>query len=268
MSSAPFCNDHSASGIGVADRKAFPRSQQNAINHRGGARWPWTLVRAVLFDVDGTLVDSNAFHIQAWRKAFAHYGIELTFEQVHEQTGKGGDQMIPVFCSEEQVAKFGEALDKLQGEIFRREYLPLVRPFPEVRELFERLRADGIRIALATSSKKSELEVHIGKLGVGDLITAATSADDAEHSKPAPDIFEAARGKLGDVRPDEAIVIGDTPYDVEAAGRAGVAAIAFECGGWTRADLRGAREIYGGPSDLVERYETSILGGLRSPARV
>src|SRR5918997_6404840 len=109
-------------------------------------------LKAVIFDVDGTLVDSNDLHIEAWREAFAHYGIGLGYDEVHEQIGKGGDQLIPVFCSKEQVEKFGAELDKLRLEIFTRDYLPQARPLPKVRELFERLCADGLRIALATSS--------------------------------------------------------------------------------------------------------------------
>jgi HAD superfamily hydrolase (TIGR01509 family) len=213
--------------------------------------------KAVIFDVDGTLVDSNDLHIEAWREAFAHYGIGLTYEQVHAQMGKGGDQLIPVFCSKEQVEKFGDQLEKLRVEIFTRDYLPQVRPFPKVRELFERLRADGLQIALATSAREIELETHLRKLDVGDLVDYATSADDAEHSKPCPDIFEAALAGLDDVLPSQAIVVGDTPYDVTAAARAGMKTVAVLSGGFTEETLlqAGAVAVFLDVTDLLERCD-------------
>lgn len=212
---------------------------------------------AVLFDIDGTLVDSNDLHIASWRSAFAHFGIEVSYEDVHAQMGKGGDQLIPVFCTPEQIDKFGTALEKLRLDIFVREHLPHVQPFPGVRELFGRLRADGRRIALATSAKDVELESHVKNLGVAGLFEDATSADDAEHSKPCPDIFEAALARLEGVSADSAIVVGDTPYDAIAAGRAGISTIAVLSGGFAERTLReaGAIAVYRDVADLVERYE-------------
>ena len=214
-------------------------------------------LKAVIFDVDGTLIDSNDLHIEAWREAFAHYGISLTYEEVHAQIGKGGDQLIPAFCSKEEVDKFGEELDKLRAGIFTRDYLPQVRPFPRVRELFERLRADGMQIALATSSSENELETYLKILGVDDLVTDATSADDAEHSKPCPDIFEAALGRLENVYANEAIVVGDTPYDAIAAAKAGMKTIAVLSGGFTEDRLReaGAIAVYIDIADLLEHHD-------------
>ncbi len=218
------------------------------------------MLKAVIFDVDGTLVDSNDLHIEAWREAFAHYGIGLAYDQIHAQIGKGGDQLIPVFCSQEQVDKFGDELDRLRLEIFTRDYLPQVRPFPHVRELFERLRDDGLQIALATSSKQTELQSHLENLDVEDLLDGATSADDAEHSKPCPDIFEAALGRLDGVRPSEAVVVGDTPYDAIAAAKAGMQTIALLSGGFSEETLReaGAIEVYVDVADLLEHYEEWI----------
>jgi HAD superfamily hydrolase (TIGR01509 family) len=213
-------------------------------------------LKAVIFDVDGTLVDSNDLHVEAWREAFAHYGIGLSHDQVHAQIGKGGDQLIPVFLSEDQVEQFGDALDRLRGQIFLRDYLPQVRPFPRVRELFEQLRADGLHIALGTSSKQVELETHVRNLDVEDLVNEATSADDAEHSKPCPDIFEAALGQLEGVYAPEAIVVGDTPFDVLAAARAGMNTVAVLTGGFAEDALRdaGAAAVYLDISDLLDHY--------------
>src|SRR5947208_832808 len=115
-------------------------------------------LQAVIFDIDGTLVDSNDLHIEAWREAFAHYGIALDRDDIHTQIGKGGDQLIPAFLSEEQFEKFGAELEKLRIEIFSHDYLPQVRAFPKVRELIDRLHHDGLQIALATSSKQTELQ--------------------------------------------------------------------------------------------------------------
>jgi HAD superfamily hydrolase (TIGR01549 family) len=220
------------------------------------------MVRAILFDIDGTLVDSNALHVEAWRDAFRHFGKELTAAEVHRQIGKGGDQLIPVFCTKEEIAEFGEELEKLRAEIFRRDYAPRVQPFPKVRPLFERLRRDGIRIALASSSKQQEVQDNAKKLGVEDVIDATTSADDVEHSKPSPDVFRAALDALRDVDARDAIVIGDTPYDVIAARRAGLRTIGLRSGGFSADDLAGAGaiEIYREVAELLEQYDASAIG--------
>jgi HAD superfamily hydrolase (TIGR01509 family) len=222
-------------------------------------------LQGVIFDVDGTLVDSNDLHIEAWREAFAHYGVGLTYEQVQGQIGKGGDQLIPAFCSKEQVEKFGGALDKLRVEIFTRDYLPQVRPFPKVRELFERLRADGLQIALATSSKEVELETHLANLDVEDLVDYSTSADDAEHSKPCPDIFEAALAGLDGVLRSETLVVGDTPYDVRAAAGARMKTVAVLSGGFTEETLlhSGALAVFLDIADLLDHYDEWVKVGAR-----
>jgi HAD superfamily hydrolase (TIGR01509 family) len=145
--------------------------------------------------------------------------------------------------------------------LFTRDYLPHVRPFPKVRELFERIEADGLSIALASSAKEEELKRHKKALEIEDLLEAATSADDAERSKPHPDIFQAALAGMEGVRPEEAVVVGDTPYDAVAAGRAGMRAIGLLSGGFTEEELRaaGAVEIYEDVADLLERYAESLL---------
>jgi HAD superfamily hydrolase (TIGR01509 family) len=228
----------------------------------------FTLIRAVIFDVDGTLVDSNDLHVEAWREAFRRYGKELAFDEVHGQMGKGGDQLMPVFCSKEELDEFGDELERHRVELFADHYLTRVRPFPRVRELFERLKADGLQIALASSAKEGELEQHKKSLRVEDLLEAATSADDAERSKPHPDIFQAALAGLDGVRPEEAVVVGDTPYDVEAAAKAGVRTIGLLSGGFPEGELRraGAVAVYRDVSDLLEHYEESPLAAGRADA--
>jgi HAD superfamily hydrolase (TIGR01509 family) len=219
------------------------------------------VIKAVIFDVDGTLVDSNGLHVEAWQEAFRGYGKEVTYEELHKQMGKGGDQLMPVFCSHEELDRFGEELERSRTELFTKDYLPRVRPFPKVRELFERIKDDGLSIALASSAKEEELAQHKKNLRIEDLLEAATSADDAERSKPHPDIFQAALRSIGDIKPEESVVVGDTPYDVIAAAKAGMRTIGLLSGGFTQEDLReaGAAEIYNDVADLLEHYDASLL---------
>jgi HAD superfamily hydrolase (TIGR01509 family) len=226
------------------------------------------LIKAVIFDVDGTLVDSNNLHVEAWRQAFQHFGKTVHFEDVYEHMGKGGDQLMPVFLSREELQKFGDDLERLRTELFTHDYLPNAQPFPKVRELFERLKHEGLLVALASSAKEPELEAHRKNLHVEDLVDAVTSADDAEHSKPCPDIFQAALARLDDVRPDEAVVIGDTPYDAQAAARAGMNMIGVLSGGFSEEILRenGAVEVYEDIADLLQHYENSRLARADVPA--
>jgi HAD superfamily hydrolase (TIGR01509 family) len=219
------------------------------------------LIKAVIFDVDGTLVDSNELHVRAWVDAFKHFGKEVEYGHLCEQMGKGGDQLMPVFCTKEELDRFGSELADYRVELFTREYLHKVRPFPRVRELFERIKADGLQIALASSAREEELEQHKKSLRISDLLETATSADDAERSKPHPDIFQAALEGLDGVSPSEAVVVGDSPYDVEAAARAGMRAIGVLSGGFAEERLReaGAVEVYKDVADLLENYDASLL---------
>ncbi|HEV7905641.1 MAG TPA: HAD family hydrolase [Pyrinomonadaceae bacterium] len=219
------------------------------------------MLKAIIFDIDGTLVDSVDLHARAWQESFRKFGREVAFEKVRHQIGKGGDQLLPVFFSEAELERFGEELEKYRGELFKREYLSQVRPFPQVRELFERIRHDGTRIALASSAKKDELKTYKEIARITDLVEEETSADDADKSKPHPDIFEAALDSLGDVRADEAIVIGDTPYDAEAAGKIKLRTIGVLCGGFPETELRaaGCTDIFRDPADLLARYDASPL---------
>jgi HAD superfamily hydrolase (TIGR01549 family) len=226
------------------------------------------MLKAIIFDIDGTLVDSVDFHARAWQEAFRKFGREVEFAQVRHQIGKGGDQLMPVFFSREELERFGEEMEKYRGELYKREYLSQVRAFPQVRELFERIRQDGLRIALASSAKKDELKTYKEIARITDLVEEETSADDAERSKPHPDIFEAALAALGDVRADEAIIIGDAPYDAEAAGKIKLRTIGVLCGGFPEAELRaaGCTDIYRDPADLLARYDASPLAQTSSAA--
>ncbi|MBD0372184.1 MAG: HAD family hydrolase [Pyrinomonadaceae bacterium] len=221
------------------------------------------MIEAVIFDIDGTLVDSVDLHAQAWKEAFKHFGKDIPFEQVRHQIGKGGDQLMPVFFSTEELERFGEEMEEYRGKLYKRDFLPRVRAFPKVRELFERIKADDKRIALASSAKGDELSAYKRIAKIEDLVEEETSADDADKSKPHPDIFEAALEALKLKEPRRAVVIGDTPYDAEAAGRARVRnRIGVLCGGFPERELRaaGMLEIYEDPAGLLKHYEDSMLG--------
>jgi HAD superfamily hydrolase (TIGR01509 family) len=225
------------------------------------------MLEAVIFDVDGTLIDSVDVHAKAWQDAFRDFGHDIEFQAIRDQIGKGGDQLMPVFLSAAEIEAKGHDLEKHRGEILKQRYLPQIRAFPQVRELFQRLRGDGIRIVLASSAKAEELQVYKQIAGIEDLLDAETSSNDAEKSKPHPDIFEAALSRLGPVDPARVVVIGDTPYDAEAAGKAGLRTLGVLCGGFPEDRLRqaGCIEVYAGPADLLARYDQSPLAGTANP---
>jgi len=170
------------------------------------------MITAVIFDIDGTLVDSVDLHAEAWQVALERFGKKVSFAEVRRQIGKGGDQLMPVFLSQREMEKFGDELEQYRSKLFKKEYLPRVTAFPGVRPLFERVRQDQKRIALASSAKGDELKTYKTIAGIDDLIEAETSSDDAERSKPSPDIFEAALAELGDVAPDKILVVGYSRY--------------------------------------------------------
>jgi HAD superfamily hydrolase (TIGR01509 family) len=219
------------------------------------------VIQAILFDVDGTLIDSNDLHAAAWREAFLHFGVDLPHGVIRGQIGKGGDNLIPALLPPELAREKQDQIDTYRGELFKRDYLPRVVPFPGVRELFERLRADGRKIVLASSASAEEVHYHLGVIGGEDLVFKTTSRDEVAHSKPDPDIFAAALAKVAPLGADEVIVVGDTPYDMEAAATLGITTVGFRSGGFPEEQLRdaGAAEIYDGPADLLARYGRSLL---------
>ena len=219
------------------------------------------MLQAVIFDVDGTLVDSVDLHAEAWQVAFEKFGKTIPFQEVRRQIGKGSDQLLPVFFSKEELSRFGEELDAYRGDLFKREYLPRVKAFPKVRELFQRIQKHGKQIVLASSAKADELETYKKIAQIEDLIESETSSDDADRSKPYPDIFQAALARLKGIAPEDAMVIGDTPYDAEAASKANLETVGLLCGGWTREELQsaGCLAIYRDAEDLLLNYDTHRL---------
>jgi HAD superfamily hydrolase (TIGR01549 family) len=220
------------------------------------------MIEAVIFDVDGTLVDTVDMHAKAWQRAFKEFGKKLEFQAVRDQIGKGGDQLMPEFLSEKELEEYGKKLEKRRTEIFDNEYLPKTTPFPKVRELFERIKKDGKKIVLASSATEKELEFFKKVINIADLLEAATSADDADASKPEPDIFEAALKKIGNPDVGRCIVVGDTPYDAIAAGKINLRTIGVLSGGFPERSLTnaGCIEIYKNPADLLARYDESAIG--------
>ena len=216
--------------------------------------------RAVLFDVDGTLVDTNDLHAAAWREAFLEFGLDKPLAEIRWQVGKGGDNLIPSLFPDLSQAR-REEVEDFRGELFKRDYLPRALPFPGVRALFERLAADDVRIVLASSSHSDEVDYHLSLIGVADLVSATTSKDDVDRSKPCPDIFAAALARVAPFGPDEVAVVGDTPWDAKAAGKLGLRTIGFRSGGFPDEALAeaGACELYDGPEDLLRGYERSIF---------
>ncbi|MDQ6871887.1 MAG: HAD family hydrolase [Gemmatimonadota bacterium] len=216
-------------------------------------------LQGVIFDVDGTLLDSNDAHAQSWVETFAEAGYEVPFEVVRPLIGMGADKLLPTTIAIRHDSEQGKKLLKRRGEIFREKYLPRLRPLPGARGLVLRVRDDGLKAIVATSAKDDELKGLLKAAEVEDLMEEKATASDAKRSKPDPDIVEAAIDESG-VSPRNAVMIGDTPYDVEAATRAGVRVIAFRSGGWDDASLKGAAQIYDGPADLLSHYDASLLG--------
>src|SRR4030095_7304201 len=217
---------------------------------------------AFIFDIDGTLVDSNELHVDSWDCAFRRFGKQFPREKLRAQIGKGSDQYLPEFFKPDEIDRFGKALDDYRSDVFRSEYLPKVRPFPKVRELFQRIRDDDKRIVLASSGKKADTEYYIDLLKVDNLIDGYVSGDDADSSKPAPDIFAASLKKLGGISPADAVTVGDTRFDIEAGKKAGLKTIVFLCGGTSELVLReaGAVAIYRDRADFFAHYDELITG--------
>jgi len=212
-------------------------------------------LEGVLLDVDGTLVDSNDAHARAWSDALAEFGRSVPTDVIRPLIGMGSDKLLPALGLDPESPDT-KAMAERRGAILFERYVPQLRPTRGAKELVARLRKEGLALVVATSARKEELEAILQQTGLDDLLEKRTSADDAESSKPDPDIVQAAlkRGKLA---PEATILLGDTPYDVEAAARAGVDAVALLCGGWDAASLSGAVAIYENPSDLLNHFTAS-----------
>jgi HAD superfamily hydrolase (TIGR01509 family) len=217
------------------------------------------MLKAVILDVDGTLVDSNDAHAHAWVEALAEHGLRVEFETVRRAIGMGSDKLLPHVVGISSETDDGKRISERRSELFLERFVPHLVPCRGSRELLRRMHDDRLKLVVASSAQKKELKALLQIAGADEFIAEATSSDDADRSKPDPDIVRAALKEAG-ARSDEVVMVGDTPYDVEAAARASVAIIALRCGGWGDSDLKGAVAIYDDPADLLAHYDKSPLG--------
>lgn len=212
-------------------------------------------ISGVLLDVDGTLVDSNDAHAHAWCDALAEFGRDVPFEKVRSLIGMGGDKLLPKLLDVDAESETGKAFSKRRAEIFRERYVPSLRLTRGARDLLHRFRHEGLSLTIATSAKDEELRPMLRQVGLDELLDGPSS-DDVESSKPDPDVVHAALEKTG-LCATEVVLLGDTPYDVEAGRRAGVATVALLCGGWNADALSDAVAIYEDPADLLRHFTSS-----------
>ena len=213
-------------------------------------------VEGVLLDVDGTLIDSNDAHARSWSEALEEFDRDVPPEKIRPLIGMGGDKLLPELLGVSADSDVGHAFLERRALIFRERYVPYLRLTPGAKELVQRLRKEGFKLVIATSANEEELNTMLERVGLDDFIDKKTSSSDADRSKPDPDIIRAALTK-GNLQPSAAILLGDTPYDVEAAARAGVDTVALLCGGWDAESLSGAIAIYKDPADLLKRFTSS-----------
>jgi HAD superfamily hydrolase (TIGR01509 family) len=218
------------------------------------------MVEAILCDIDGTLAQSNWLHASAWKDAFVVAGIDLDVEAIRRQIGKGGDELIPFFVPFWRRQIIEEPLKAYRKFIFQQNYLDQVEAFPGTRQLFHRMKKAGIKTALASSANKDELETYKAIASISDLVDVSTTADDVDRSKPHPDIFETALRKVG-TKPDRALALGDTPWDAESAGKAGIRTVGVTTGGWTMQELydAGCIEVYKDVHELLSNFDRSAF---------
>ena len=216
------------------------------------------MLRGVIFDIDGTLLDSNGAHARSWVVTLSEAGYDVPFEVIWPMIGMGGDKLLPAASGIDSESPLGKELTTRRWEVFQQRYLPALRPTPGARELAERLKSHGLKLVVASSAGGDELEQLLEAAGVADLMEARASSSDARESKPDPDIVLAAvrRSRL---KPENLVMLGDTPYDVQAAIGAHVNLVALLCGGWTIAELSGAIAVYDDPADLLKWYDVSPL---------
>ena len=213
---------------------------------------------AAILDIDGTLVDSNYFHAIAWYRAFRAHDHTLPTWRIHRAIGMGGDQMIAALLGDEVEERDGDAIREVETERYL-ELIDEVQPLEGSRELIEDLKRGGSPVVLASSAKPDEVDRYLDLLDARDLADAWTTSGDVEHTKPEPDLVESALEKIGG---GPAVMVGDSVFDCEAAGRAGVDTIAVLTGGFSDSELlkAGARVVFASISELRERLSWTPLG--------
>ena len=212
------------------------------------------LLQAILFDIDGTLVDSNDLHARCWIEAFAKFGKRFEWEVVRHQIGKGGDLLVPDLLNAREMRRFGEKVKEHRTNLWKEQYMPQVQPFPFARKVLEALASRGVKLALASSSNADEVAYYTQLIGVGDLLAASTSKSDADLSKPSPEIFRAALERTGS---DDArtLAVGDAPYDILSAHRTPVAIAAVRSGGFEDQLLGKAEFLFDDVEELLREID-------------
>lgn len=222
------------------------------------------MIKAVIFDIDGTLIDSVNEHAECWVRTFKEFGKEISLEEAKKLIGMGSDQFLGDYFTGEEVEKKKKEIDKYRSELFANEYMSKIKPFLKVRELFLKLKEDDIKIVLASSATEEEVEKYEDIAQIKDLVEKKISADDAEESKPEPDIFQAAYDKLDKIDKQNVVVIGDTPYDALAAKKAGMSSIGVLTGGWSKEKLleSGCSNVF---RDIKEIFEDCYENAFNVP---
>jgi HAD superfamily hydrolase (TIGR01509 family) len=212
-----------------------------------------------VLDIDGTLVDTNYHHAIAWYRAFRQHEIVLPLWRIHRHIGMGGDQLVGALTDEETERKQGDDIRAAEKTLYF-ELIDEVQPMKGSRELIEQLKARGHTVVLASSAKQDEVEHYLDLLDARELADAWTTSADVESTKPAPDLVSAALEKAG-ASADDAVMVGDTTWDVEAAGRAGVRTVAVRTGGFGHDELEeaGAVVIFESVAELCRRLDRTPL---------
>ncbi|MCW3030681.1 MAG: family hydrolase [Solirubrobacterales bacterium] len=214
---------------------------------------------AAILDIDGTLVDTNYQHALAWYRAFRRHEVVLAVWRIHRHIGMGGDQLVPALTDDAFDREHGDAVREAEKELYM-EMIGEVEPMRDARRLIEDLKHRGHQALLASSAKQEEVDHYLDLLDARALADGWTSSADVESTKPQPDLVHAALQKAG-ADPGDAVMVGDTPFDVEAARRAGVPTLAVMTGGFSEAELRdaGASRIFESVAELRERLDETAL---------
>lgn len=216
---------------------------------------------AVILDVDGTLIDSNKAHASAWVNAARDLGITANLKQVLPLIGMGADRIVPILTDCKSDSALGRVLKNRRAAIFRERYLGTLKPQPGSRALIKKFLSMGIKLCVGSSATQEDLNDLLVIVGIKELVTDRITQSDVAASKPDEATVIAALEKLK-TSPKQTLMLGDTPYDIEAAMRAGVRTVAFRCGGWSDVGLAGALAIYSNPEDLMRHIDDSPFSRL------
>jgi len=215
------------------------------------------VTRAALLDVDGTLIDANYHHALAWYRGFRRSGITLPLWRIHRHVGMGGDQLVPALVGDEVDERLGDEIRDARDEEYQ-QLIDEVAPLEGARELIDDLRGRGLEVVLASSSPQKEIDHYLELLGARELVEWTTN-DDVESTKPEPDLVRAALDKAGT---EDAVMVGDTPWDIDAARKAGVETVCVITGGFSEQELRdaGAAAVFESVEELRRRLDETPLG--------